>query len=111
MEKHMNEIIVYGKLVDNNTRCEHYHSPHDIIAIKFKCCDKYYPCYQCHEETTDHATKTWSKDEWDIKGILCGVCKNELTINEYMRSGNECPRCKTLFNPNCNKHYHLYFEI
>ena len=106
----MEATKVYGKLLDDETRCEHYHSPLDIIAIKFKCCDKYYPCYQCHEATADHPAQTWSKDEWDIKAILCGVCKNELTINEYMRSGNYCPNCKAAFNPNCSKQYHLYFQ-
>ena len=106
----MSKIEVYGKVIDDNTRCEHYHSDADIIAIKFKCCDKYYPCYQCHKETADHAAQTWSKNEWDKKAILCGVCKTELTINEYMQSANHCPECKSAFNPNCNKHYHLYFE-
>jgi len=106
----MNTINVYGKLVDDETRCEHYHSPLDIIAIKFKCCDKYYPCYQCHEETADHPAQVWSKEEWDTKGILCGVCKYELTINEYMNSNDQCPDCKAAFNPNCSKHYHLYFQ-
>ena len=107
----MNETNVYGKLVDDHTRCEHYHSTLDIIAIKFKCCDKYYPCYQCHEETADHASQTWNKDERDTKAILCGICKTELTINDYMESGSHCPNCKAAFNPNCSKHYHLYFEI
>ena len=52
----------------------------DIIAIRFKCCDKYYPCYQCHEETADHPAQMWNKDEWDTMAILCGVCKTEMTI-------------------------------
>ena len=43
-------LKVYGSLVDNETRCIHYHTFLDIIAIKFKCCEKYYPCYQCHNE-------------------------------------------------------------
>ena len=106
----MSKIRVFGKVVDDNTRCGHYHSPLDIIAIKFKCCDRYYPCYQCHEETADHPAQIWSKDEWDTKAILCGACKSELTINEYVRSGNRCPNCKAAFNPNCSKHYHLYFQ-
>jgi len=107
----MDEVKVYGKLVDDETRCEHYHSPLDIIAIKFKCCGKYYPCYECHRETAGHDAQRWSKDEWNIKAILCGVCKTELTINKYMRSGNQCPTCKKTFNPNCSKHYHLYFQV
>lgn len=41
---------IYGATIDNETRCTHYHTPLDIIAIKFKCCDKYYPCYKCHNE-------------------------------------------------------------
>jgi len=106
----MSKIEVFGKVIDDNTRCQHYHSAFDIIAIKFKCCEKYYPCFQCHEETAGHAAQTWSKDEWDIPAILCGVCKTELTINEYMRSGHCCPDCKAAFNPNCSKHYHLYFQ-
>lgn len=107
----MNKIEVFGKVTDDKTRCEHYHSELDIIAIKFKCCDKYYSCYQCHEETAGHAVQTWDKDEWGTKAILCGNCKAELTINEYMRSGNQCPNCKAPFNPNCSKHYHLYFQV
>ena len=106
----MEKIEVYGKIIDDNTRCEHYHSPVDISAIKFKCCGHYYPCFQCHEETAGHAAQTWNKSEWNIKAILCGKCKTELTINEYMRSGNQCPKCGSTFNPNCSKHYHLYFQ-
>ena len=30
--------IVYGSIVDHETRCIHYHTQLDIIAIKFKCC-------------------------------------------------------------------------
>lgn len=36
------EKTVHGISVDDKTRCEHYHSLLDIIAIKFKCCGKYY---------------------------------------------------------------------
>ena len=104
------KIEIFGKPVDGETRCEHYHSLADVIAIKFKCCDRYYPCYQCHEETTDHAAQTWRKDEWGTKAVLCGVCKAELTVNEYMHSNDQCPNCGAAFNPNCSKHYHLYFQ-
>ncbi len=33
------QIIVKGKLVDDQTRCVHYRSTLDVIAIKFKCCN------------------------------------------------------------------------
>jgi uncharacterized CHY-type Zn-finger protein len=103
-------IPVYGKPIDNQTRCTHWHSSLDIIAIKFKCCGKYYPCYSCHEETTDHEAIVWPVYEFDQKAILCGVCGTELAIKDYMGCNNVCPKCTSLFNPGCRKHYHLYFE-
>ncbi len=103
-------ISVFGKPIDNQTRCVHWHSELDIIAIKFKCCNKYYPCFSCHEETTDHKPEVWPIKEFTEKAILCGVCGNELAINEYMNCDNTCPKCASLFNPGCKNHYHLYFE-
>lgn len=108
--KSKDSIKVYGQTVDNETRCIHYHSQLDIIAIKFKCCKKYYPCYECHKEAEIHTPQVWSVVEHDQKAILCGVCKHELTIKEYLNSGNKCISCKSNFNPGCSLHYHLYFE-
>jgi uncharacterized CHY-type Zn-finger protein len=102
--------MVKGKLLDDQTRCEHYHSALDVIAIKFKCCNEYYPCYECHQELANHPAKVWSKIEFEEKAILCGGCKNELTINEYLTSENVCQYCQAKFNPNCKKHYALYFD-
>lgn len=103
-------IEVKGKIIDDQTRCKHYHSPLDVISIKFKCCNEYYPCYECHKECTDHEPATWPKEEWNTHAILCGVCKNELTITGYFNAGNHCPNCNAGFNPGCSRHYHLYFE-
>lgn len=97
-------------MIDQQTRCTHYHSTSDVIAIKFKCCNQYYPCYQCHEEDADHASALWPLSDFNKKAILCGVCKTELTIHQYMNSHNTCPHCETSFNPNCARHYHLYFD-
>src|SRR4029079_15193672 len=94
--------VVKGKIVDEYTRCVHYHSPLDIIAIKFKCCNEYYPCYHCHEEEAGHLVQTWAKNEHDTKAILCGICKHELTIDEYFQGNNECPFCHNKFNPKCS---------
>lgn len=104
-------IQVKGNIIDNETRCEHYHSRLDVIAIKFKCCDEYFACYECHRESVNHGAKVWQKEEWNTKAILCGVCKEELTINEYFDSNNNCPYCNAAFNPKCSNHYHLYFEV
>lgn len=104
-------LTVKGKLVDDQSRCVHYHSTLDIIAIKFKCCNDYYPCYYCHKESTDHPVALWKKVERYTKAILCGMCKNEMSIAEYINSNNKCPYCSCKFNPACSHHYHLYFEI
>lgn len=104
-------ILVKGKVIDNQTRCSHYHTELDIIAIKFKCCDTYYPCYSCHAESTDHKPLTWDSVEWNKKAILCGACGLELSVQEYMDSNNTCTRCQSSFNPNCKKHYDLYFTM
>ncbi|MFZ1808026.1 MAG: CHY zinc finger protein [Cyclobacteriaceae bacterium] len=101
---------IKGKTVDQETRCVHFHSINDVVAIKFKCCHQYYPCYQCHDEDADHPSEVWPSRDFEEKAIWCGVCKTELTIRQYLESGNACPHCQTSFNPNCSSHYHLYFE-
>lgn len=104
-----NGPAVLGPVVDDETRCIHYHSDVDVVAIKFKCCGDYYPCHACHEETAGHPIELWPTAEQGTPGILCGVCKSELPIDEYMRR-DECPRCGALFNPGCRLHSHLYFQ-
>ncbi|WP_240948495.1 CHY zinc finger protein [Bacillus sp. RO1] len=103
-------VQVLGKTVDDHTRCVHYHSDKDIIAIKFHCCGEYYPCYQCHEEHADHPISIWPKEKFHTKAVVCGDCKFEMTIHEYLNSHSICPKCSSLFNSGCENHHHLYFE-
>ena len=104
------KVEIKGKTVDNQTRCEHYHSELDIIAIKFICCDTYYPCFSCHSEATEHIAQTWNKAEWNTLAVFCGACQSEMTINQYLNCQSSCPFCQAAFNPKCSNHYHLYFE-
>lgn len=103
-------VNIYGPTVDNESRCIHYQTPLDIIAIKFKCCNKYYPCYKCHNEAASHTIQRLDSSEFNEKAILCGVCKHEMTINEYMMI-EACPNCDAHFNNRCKYHYHHYFSI
>ncbi|MFG6114423.1 CHY zinc finger protein [Halobacillus sp. MO56] len=105
-----NRIEVKGMEVDAFTRCRHYHSEVDIIAIKFHCCKEYYACYYCHKEKADHRETKWPRDQWEEQAILCGNCSRELTINEYM-SVSGCPECQHRFNEKCSNHYPLYFDM
>lgn len=99
---------VYGKTIDDRTRCVHYGTPVDIIAIKFRCCDRYYPCHLCHEETADHPAQQWALAERAERAVLCGECRSELTISDYL-SATRCPTCSAPFNERCHLHAHLYF--
>ncbi|WP_288782181.1 CHY zinc finger protein [uncultured Kocuria sp.] len=101
---------VYGPVIDDQTRCVHYRTSKDIVALKFVCCGRYFPCYRCHEEVSDHPARQWSLHQRDEPAILCGVCKCELTIASYMAS-SRCPNCRSEFNERCALHYDLYFEV
>jgi uncharacterized CHY-type Zn-finger protein len=102
---------VRGVNLDSQTRCEHYHGPTDIIAIKMKCCGLYYACKDCHETLADHPIEVWPESEWNQQAVLCGACGSMLTILQYMQSNSRCAACSAQFNPGCRSHYHLYFQI
>jgi len=111
MHHSLSGIEVLGVDVQPDTRCGHYHSPRDIVAIRFKCCNRYFSCHACHAELTDHTSVVWSTAEYHEKAILCGACGMELTIAEYLGCHSACPRCEASFNPGCESHYYLYFDI
>jgi uncharacterized CHY-type Zn-finger protein len=102
---------VHGVNLDSQTRCEHYHGPTDIVAIKMKCCGLYYACKDCHLRLADHPIAVWPENEWDQQAVLCGACSAMLTILQYMKSDSRCPACGALFNPGCRNHYHCYFQL
>jgi uncharacterized CHY-type Zn-finger protein len=103
-------VQVYGKPVDEQTRCVHYRTRKDVIAVKFRCCARYYPCFLCHEECADHPAMVWPANQWQERAILCGVCRTELTIADY-RASKRCPSCAAEFNEACSNHAHLYFAV
>lgn len=103
-------ITVHGVDVDDQTRCLHWRSPLDVIAIKLPCCDTYYACHECHSELVCHVPVVWPRDRFGEPAVLCGVCRTELTVDTYLSCGFTCPACGTRFNPGCANHYHLYFE-
>lgn len=110
MTKNIHGVEVGGINVDFETRCAHYHSKVDIIAIKFKCCERWFSCFECHAEMTKHAPQVWNFDEYATPAVLCGACGQQLTITDYLESASICPQCRRTFNPGCARHYHLYFE-
>jgi uncharacterized CHY-type Zn-finger protein len=104
-------IPVRGVELDERTRCAHYRSEIDIVAIKFNCCRTYYACLYCHELESSHQARIWPRAQFDAKAVLCGACGTELTIGEYLDCQAACPVCAASFNPRCALHYHWYFEV
>ena len=101
--------VVHGATVDGQTRCIHYRTELDVVAIRIACCGRYYPYYACHAEAESHPARQWPRDAGGEHAILCGVCRTELTIDAY-RATDDCPACGAAFNPGCRLHAHLYFE-
>jgi uncharacterized CHY-type Zn-finger protein len=103
-------MIVRGIGVDERTRCAHWHSALDVVAIKMRCCGVYYACKDCHDALAGHAAQVWPRAEQDEKAVLCGACAHEMSVREYLECDNRCPACGAAFNPGCRKHHHFYFE-
>ncbi len=104
-------VPLRGVAVDSETRCAHWDSPVDVVALRFGCCETYYPCFECHAAVSDHDPVVWPRPRFDEPAVLCGVCRETLTAQAYLDSDDSCPHCGAEFNPGCRRHRHLYFEI
>ena len=103
------DLAVRGIDIDAATRCAHYNTPLDIVAIRMHCCGEYYACRECHDALADHVATLWPLSERDRRAIRCGNCRAELSIAEYLAAPDACPRCGARFNPGCRNHRGLYF--
>jgi uncharacterized CHY-type Zn-finger protein len=102
-------VPLRGVRVDPATRCRHYDEPADVIAIRFACCDIYYPCFRCHRAVADHAPARWPRARRDEAAVLCGACGTTITAARYLERGPTCPHCGAAFNPGCAAHHDRYF--
>jgi uncharacterized CHY-type Zn-finger protein len=103
--------LVSGVDVDASSRCAHYGTDRDVVAIRFACCDRFYPCHACHDAVVDHDAEQWPRDRFDEPAVLCGGCANALAIEAYLGADDECPTCGHAFNPGCAAHADRYFEV
>jgi uncharacterized CHY-type Zn-finger protein len=102
--------VVRGVAVGPETRCAHWTSDRDVVAIRAPCCGGYYPCHACHDALADHAFEPIPASAFDDPGVLCGVCGTALAVGEYLECGHACPACGAAFNPGCAAHHDRYFE-
>ena len=104
-------VPLRGVDVDAATRCVHYNSDRDVVAIRFPCCDSYYPCFHCHVTVTDHESERIPADAFDEPAVLCGRCRTTLTATAYFDCDDRCPHCDAAFNPGCRVHRDRYFAV
>jgi len=102
---------VYGVGMDGASRCVHYHSKKDIVAIQFYCCQQWYACIDCHKEVASHNVLVWPIGSQDSQALMCGECGAKFSIQDYLSEGDSCRSCGADFNPGCRLHHHLYFEV
>jgi len=100
---------VRGLAVDGETRCAHYDDDHDVVALAFRCCGAFYPCFECHDAVTDHDRERYAVAA-DPEAVLCGACGETLSVRAYLDAADACPRCGHAFNPGCAAHHDRYFR-
>lgn len=105
------QVPLRGVDVDAETRCAHWNDDVDVIALRFGCCETFYPCFECHEAVADHEPAVWPRSRFDEPAVLCGVCRETITAAAYLDSGDRCPHCGAQFNPGCREHRDRYFEL
>jgi uncharacterized CHY-type Zn-finger protein len=104
-------VPLRGVAVDPETRCAHFGSDRDVIALRFGCCETYYPCFACHAAVTDHGAEVWPRSRFEEPAVLCGVCRETITATAYLDGADSCPHCDAQFNPGCRNHRDRYFEV
>jgi uncharacterized CHY-type Zn-finger protein len=105
------DVPLRGVDVDAETRCAHYATDRDRVAIRFPCCDTFYPCHACHDARADHPPERWPRDRFDEPAVLCGACGHVLAVTAYLDSEHRCPACAAAFNPGCAAHADRYFAV
>ncbi|MFC7081501.1 CHY zinc finger protein [Halorussus caseinilyticus] len=109
-EREIHGERVRGVGVGPGTRCAHYDSERDVVALRFACCESYFPCFRCHDAAADHDAERLPVES-DESAVLCGVCGAELTPREFVDGEHRCPECGVAFNPGCGDHYDRYFDF
>ncbi|WP_040606406.1 CHY zinc finger protein [Salsuginibacillus kocurii] len=110
MERNLHGQIVCGVNLDQESRCAHYATSLDIVALKCICCEVFYACHQCHQELVVAAFEPWPASRKHEPSVLCGHCGQLMTFESYLSSNYQCLNCRAAFNPGCGRHTHFYFS-
>ncbi|CAA18406.2 zf-CHY type zinc finger protein [Schizosaccharomyces pombe] len=72
--------ITKGLPLPNNGACEHYKK--SFRWFRFSCCDRVYPCDECHDADQNHTFEHANR-------IICGYCAME----SFYKKDATCPHC------------------
>lgn len=98
-------IVIRGVDVDEQGRCVHWHTEHDVVANLCGICGQFWACHGCHEELADHP---FGRVDPDTPGtVLCGVCGHLSSYADYS-AAHVCAGCGHVFNSRCALHRGLY---
>ena len=103
--------VVRGVDAGPETRCAHYGSDRDVVAVAFPCCGTFYPCFRCHDALADHPAEPWPAGSEAGDAVLCGSCGERLALSTYfarLDADAACPACSAAFNPGCLSHRERY---
>jgi len=103
-------VPLRGVGVDAETRCAHYDTVRDVVALRFPCCDAYFPCFRCHDAVTDHDSERVPRGAFDEPAVICGLCGTTFSVRTYLDCEDTCPDCDGSFNPGCRRHHDRYFD-
>lgn len=99
---------IRGVDVDGQGRCAHYRSERDVVANRCATCDAYWACHACHAALADHPFGRMAVAA--AASVLCGACGHRMGYPTYS-AAESCPGCGHPFNPGCEVHAPLYFEV
>ncbi|CAM4272370.1 CHY zinc finger protein [Weissella hellenica] len=100
-----NNPKIYGLALDDDGRCQHYHTQRDVVALACDQCQQFFACYLCHNALKDHSFVPTNEASTEI---LCGHCRHVMNFQAY--SKGVCPECHYAFNPKCKLHHDVYFK-
>ncbi|AFT80992.1 hypothetical protein FE407_00210 [Leuconostoc carnosum] len=101
--------MIKGIGLDDEGRCRHWHSFHDVVANRCAQCDEFYACYQCHDAMVTHHFCPMPLTDERV-AVLCGACHFGMTGQMYLKANYYCPKCHHPFNNQCARHIEIYFS-
>lgn len=99
---------IQGVDVDEQGRCVHYRGPRDVVGNRCATCGHYWACHACHQELAGHPFGRMPVSA--PASVLCGACGHTMDYPEYSAAAS-CPDCAHPFNPGCELHAPIYFEL